>query len=281
MCRQLGVDGDPRHPAQCGAGRDGRSPAIALRPGRHRDSTCRSPCASRAARPLAASVDLRLPLEEGEVEVTLGDLLSLRSRSRGSATGVAVQLGGARADAPPADGLVVGGRAARVDALDWIGVIAGDRGGDGLPLRRIDVNAAQLRLLGTQFADARVQVVPAPRGTAVVVQGASLAGSLLVPSQEGPPSPVASTDCTGQCLRAAVACWRACSRRPPTCRPRRLRPQDRRSPHSIRASSRRCSSMSATCASARPCWGRRASAARRWPGACAWTSSPPAAARSG
>ena len=135
--------------------------------------------------PLVASVDLRLPLEEGEVEVTLGDLLSLRSRSRGSATGVAVQLGGARADAPPADGLVVGGRAARVDALDWIGVIAGDRGGDGLPLRRIDVNAVQLRLLGTQFADARVQVVPAPRGTAVVVQGASLAGSLLVPSQEG------------------------------------------------------------------------------------------------
>jgi uncharacterized protein (TIGR02099 family) len=232
--------------------------------------------------PLVASVDLRLPLEEGEVEVALGDLLSLRSRSRGSATGVAVQLGGARADAPPADGLVVGGRAARVDALDWIGVIAGDRGGDGLPLRRIDVNAAQLRLLGTQFADARVQVVPAPRGTAVVVQGASLAGSLLVPiAGRAPPSPVASTACTGQCLRGAVACWRACSRRPPTCRPRRLRPQGRRSPHSIRASSRRCSSMSVTCASARPCWGRRAFAARRWPGACAWTSSPPAAASSG
>ena len=134
---------------------------------------------------LATNVDLRLPLEQGEVEVTLGNLLSLRSRTRASSTGIAVQLGGARADAPPADGLVVGGRATRVDALDWIGVIAGDRGGDGLSLRRIDVNAAQLRLLGTQFADARVLVVPAPRGTAVLVQAATLAGSLLVPKEEG------------------------------------------------------------------------------------------------
>jgi len=134
---------------------------------------------------LAASVDLKLPVEQGEVEVTLGNLLSLRSRSSASATGVAVQLGGMRAEAPPAAGLVVAGRATRLDALDWIGVIAGDRGGDGLPLRRIDVNAAQLRLLGTQFADARVVVVPAPRGTAVLVQAASLAGSLLVPKEDG------------------------------------------------------------------------------------------------
>jgi uncharacterized protein (TIGR02099 family) len=134
---------------------------------------------------VAASVDLRLPQEQGEVEVTLGNLLSLRSRNRGSATGVAVQMGGARAEAPPAEGLVVGGRATRLDALDWIGVIAGDRGGDGLPLRRIDVTAAQLRLLGSQFAEARVLVVPAPRGTAVLVQAANLAGSLLVPEQDG------------------------------------------------------------------------------------------------
>ena len=81
---------------------------------------------------------------------------------------------------------MVGGRAARLDALDWIGVIAGDRGGDGLALRRIDVNTAQLRLLGTQFADARVLVVPAPRGTAVLVQAATLAGSLLVPIPKKP-----------------------------------------------------------------------------------------------
>jgi uncharacterized protein (TIGR02099 family) len=137
------------------------------------------------AQALAASVDLRLPVEQGEVEVTLGNLLSLRSRSSANATGVAVQLGGARAEVPPAEGLAVGGRATRLDALDWIGVIAGDRGGDGLPLRRIDVNAAQLRLLGTQFADARVLVVPASRGTAVLVQAATLAGSLLVPKEEG------------------------------------------------------------------------------------------------
>ena len=85
---------------------------------------------------LATTVDLRLPLEQGDVEVTLGNLLSLRSRSNATAAGVAVQLGGARAEAPPADGLMVAGRAARLDALDWIGVIAGGSGGNGLRLRR-------------------------------------------------------------------------------------------------------------------------------------------------
>ncbi len=134
---------------------------------------------------LAATVDVRLPMERGEVDVVLGDVLSLRSRSNGGQTGVRVQLGGGSAETPPANGLVVGGRAQRLDALDWIAVVAGDRGGDGLPLRRIDIEAKQLRALGATFADTRLVVAPATRATAVQVQGTGIAGSLLVPEQDG------------------------------------------------------------------------------------------------
>ena len=143
------------------------------------------PVRKPAVEALATTVTLGLPLERGEVNVVLGDLLSLRSRSDAQQTGIRVQLGGAAAEAPPARGLVVSGRAERVDALDWIGVFSGDAGGGSLPLRRIEVNAAQLRLLGANFDDTRLLLVPAPSGTAIQVQGASISGSLLVPEQDG------------------------------------------------------------------------------------------------
>jgi len=142
------------------------------------------PLRKPASQPLAATVKMALPLERGEVSVTLGSLLSLRSRSDAKQTGIRVQFGGA-AEAPPAQGLIVGGRAGRVDALEWIGVFGGGGStGNSLPLKRIDVNAAQLRLLGADFADTRLLLVPAPNGIAVQVQGAGIAGSLLVPEQD-------------------------------------------------------------------------------------------------
>ncbi|MEO6155204.1 MAG: YhdP family protein, partial [Thermomonas sp.] len=145
------------------------------------------PVRKSPAQPMATIVDLALPLERGEVNVVLGNLLSLRSRSTASQTGIRVQFGGP-AEAPPGQGLVVAGRAGRVDALNWIGVFTskgmGSTGGS-LSLKRIDVNASQLRLLGADFADTRLLLVPAPTGTAVQVQGPSIAGSLLVPQQDG------------------------------------------------------------------------------------------------
>ncbi|MBK6332423.1 MAG: TIGR02099 family protein [Thermomonas sp.] len=143
------------------------------------------PVRKPAAEAMATTVDVSLPLERGEVAVVLGNLLSLRSRSSAQQTGVRVQLGGSAAEAPPASGLVVGGRVARLDALDWIGVFAGEGGNGSLPLRRIEVDARQLHLLGSSFADARLVLAPAARGTAVQVQAAGIAGSLLVPEQDG------------------------------------------------------------------------------------------------
>lgn len=147
------------------------------------------PVRKPAAQALAASVDVSLPLQRGEVGVVLGNLLALRSRSDDRQTGMRIRFGGGAAEAPPATGLIVAGRVDRLDALDWIGVIKEVRGnagsGRGMPLRRVEVEARQLRLLGSSFAESRVLVVPAPRGIAIQVQGASLAGSLLVPDQEG------------------------------------------------------------------------------------------------
>ena len=100
-------------------------------------------------------------------------------------------------DAPPPSGLVVTGRTARLDALEWIALAKGGGGNagasagasaehdKGLPLRRIDIGSDRLWLLGAEFADARLQVVPADGALAVAVQGPALAGNLRMPDAGG------------------------------------------------------------------------------------------------
>ena len=162
-----------------------------------------APLAKAAAQAMDANVDTPLPLGSGEVRVTLASTLDLRARSANGATGVRVALGGARADAPPASGLVASGRAPALDAIGWIGVIRGrarpslasgaaasasNPPAAPLALQRIDVTAQRLLLLGGTFRDTRLRVVPAPGGaTAVRVDGPSLAGAVLVPASSTQP----------------------------------------------------------------------------------------------
>ncbi len=144
-----------------------------------------APLRKPAAQALPASVDLQLPFDAGDVEVKLGTVLSLRSRSNQGQTGIRVLLGPGQVAAPPARGFVATGAVDHLDVLDWIGVFGGQREGEGIGLQRIDVAVDALRLLGTDFADAHLVLAPAARGLAVQVQAPTIAGALLIPEQEG------------------------------------------------------------------------------------------------
>lgn len=145
--------------------------------------TLPAPLRKAADAALPATVDTPLPLGSGEIKVALGSLVALRARSANQQTGVRIVLGSDKVDeAPPASGLVATGRAATLDAIDWIAVAKGDDKGEGVPLRRVDINAERLLLLGGSFPNTRLQVLPAnDGGSAVTVTGQSLAGALLVP----------------------------------------------------------------------------------------------------
>lgn len=145
-----------------------------------------APLSKAANVPLAATIDAALPLGSGEVQVTLGNLLALRSRSTGGRTGVRIALGANNvAEAPPASGLVVGGRAATLDAIEWLALAHGDgSSGEGLKLQQADVIANRLLLFGSTFANTRLQVTPAAGGTRIRVDGPALAGTLLAPSAD-------------------------------------------------------------------------------------------------
>ena len=145
------------------------------------------PLQKAAQAPLPASIDVPLPLGDGEVAVTLGTRMALRARTRGNDTGVRIALGSSRVDAPPPRGLVVGGSTGTLDALEWVGMVGGTGGGDGGPgLGRIDVHADALHLLGGRFADTRLLVIPGSRGAMRVrAEGPALEGELRIPASEG------------------------------------------------------------------------------------------------
>ncbi len=147
-----------------------------------------APLDKAAATPLSARIDVDLPLGEGDVDVALGNRVALRARSRGGQTGVRAVLGSGRMDGePPVSGLVVTGRTPVLDALDWAGLAGSGADGDGdsLALRRIDVLAGRLQLLGSGFAQTRVLAEPAAAGTSVRFEGPRLAGGLLLPRRSG------------------------------------------------------------------------------------------------
>ncbi|QDH70652.1 YhdP family protein [Marilutibacter alkalisoli] len=133
---------------------------------------------------LATTVETPLPLGSGDIRVTLGERMAVRARAGDNATGVRIVLGATRVDEPPpVNGLVVNGHAGQLDAMDWIALSRVGTGEGTMPLRRIDVTASDLRLLGGSFPDTRVVVAPAAAGVLEVdTSGESLQGRLSIPA---------------------------------------------------------------------------------------------------
>ncbi|TKR32808.1 TIGR02099 family protein [Luteimonas gilva] len=147
-----------------------------------------APLSKPASVPLAATINAALPLGSGEVQVALGNLLALRSRSVGDRTGVRIALGASNvAEAPPASGLAVSGRANTLDALEWLSLAGGGGSGEGLKLQQADVSANRMLLFGSAFANTRLQVTPTASGSRIRIDGPSLAGTVLAPSADSAP----------------------------------------------------------------------------------------------
>lgn len=148
-----------------------------------------APMDKPAGAALPTTVDIDLPLGDGEVAVAFGTRMALRARSAAGQTGIRVALGASRVDAPPpASGLVAAGRSERLDGIGWAALTQGGRGGKGgLALRAVDVSVARLQLVGSEFPDTRLRAVPATGGTAVRLDGRALQGALMLPDADGAP----------------------------------------------------------------------------------------------
>ncbi len=145
-----------------------------------------APLDKPAAEALATTVAAQLPMGAGRIDVAFGQRLALAARSHNNQTGVQVMLGSDHVDRePPPSGLTVNGRSATLDALEWIGLARGGGDDDAMPLRAVDVQVGQLKLIGGVFEQTRLQLHPGPQALDVRLDGPSLAGRLTVPNADG------------------------------------------------------------------------------------------------
>lgn len=169
-----------------------RLPLSGPRAGRVRISTELRGAGSRLPVPLAKLPEQALPLVvevSGDERVPLAlklDLparmsLALRfARERGEllARGIGVRLGGGEVSAPEQDGMVISGRADRLDLAAWIGLL-GSGSGDELPLHGAEISVAHLQAAGYELPEAQLKASRAGNGSwRVLLDGASGAGSL-------------------------------------------------------------------------------------------------------
>ena len=144
-----------------------------------------APMDKAAGTALPTTLDLQLPIGKGEIALAFGQRFALRAKDTQGQLGIRAAFGTDRiAEAPPTTGLVISGRATSLDAIGWVALTHGN-GGSRLPLQRADVTADRLLLLGAAFPDTRLQIVPASGGLGVQLEGAALAGALLVPETDG------------------------------------------------------------------------------------------------
>ncbi|KLD70939.1 YhdP family protein [Xanthomonas pisi] len=159
-----------------------------------------APLDKAAAQPLDTQVKVALPVGDGDIDVAFGKLVALKASSHGDQTGVRVVMGtDTVTERPPANGLVVTGRTASLDAIDWISLARGSSDADmpplpgqpatpkkdAVPLQQVDVQADKLLMIGGVFPQTRLRLRPTRDAVAVTLDGPSLAGQLSVPNADG------------------------------------------------------------------------------------------------
>ncbi len=113
--------------------------------------------------------------------------MALKASSHGEQTGVRVVMGSDTVtERPPANGLVVTGRAASLDAIDWISLARTTSSDadmpplpgqpaipkkDAVPLQQVDVQADRLLMIGGVFPQTRLRLRPTRDAVAVTLAG--------------------------------------------------------------------------------------------------------------
>jgi uncharacterized protein (TIGR02099 family) len=130
-----------------------------------------------SALPLSLSVDL--PVAGSELALDVGHLLRLRARlpAPGQPLAATVAFGVAEPGRVPASGLKVRGDVPALDLGGWAALGGGDAG----PAVDVDLQAAELAVLGRAFADAQVRIAAEDDGRVVHFEGPQILGGLRLP----------------------------------------------------------------------------------------------------
>ncbi len=145
--------------------------------------TLPAPLNKSAGSSLPLELVTALPVEQGEVNVRLGELMRYRGVLRANAPmSGSIQFGPGAIAAPRGSGLSVRGTVPMLDAAGWIAFSS--KGGDGTAVRDIDVRATQLNLVDRAFADSHLQLDKTATTTLIRIAGTGIEGAIDIPDDD-------------------------------------------------------------------------------------------------
>ncbi|MFI4968929.1 MAG: YhdP family protein [Lysobacterales bacterium] len=145
-----------------------------------------APLAKSADEALPLHLDLDLPYAGQRFSARLGDLLGVNGQLPGAGHTFAarVDFGPQAPPEPPAQGIVIGGHMARLDAGRWLDMVENDPGGGSSLVQAIDVRTDDFSFADHHFEDMRVAVDNTAAATVVRLDGAAIAGTLEIPKSD-------------------------------------------------------------------------------------------------
>ena len=143
-----------------------------------------APLNKPANKPMALQVHTLLPAKAGDIDVKLGDLVTMRGRYDDVQPFRALLAFGVGANgALPSSGLAASGRVPELDAAGWVALAAANgKGGTG-GLQTLDLQADSLALGGRHFADTHVRMTRTADATTLRLDGDALSGNVVVPTE--------------------------------------------------------------------------------------------------
>jgi uncharacterized protein (TIGR02099 family) len=143
--------------------------------------TLPAPLQKRPDQALQLQLQTALPVEQGDINLKLGNLMRLHGQIHGKAPiNGSIQFGDGAFASPPAQGLTVHGHVPVLDATGWVGFAAG--GGGGSALREIDLVADGLTLVDRSFPQTHLRFERAGANSKILLDADSLQGTVDIPS---------------------------------------------------------------------------------------------------
>lgn len=134
----------------------------------------------QAALPL--ELQIALPIERGDVNLRLGNLMRLRGVIRkGLPLTGTIQFGDGSIAAAPAQGLSVRGSVALLDSTGWVAFSGKSQSSS--TIHDIDVQAGQLVFIDRAFSDSRLQLNHVGGATQIVFKGKGIDGGIEIPGE--------------------------------------------------------------------------------------------------
>lgn len=149
--------------------------------------TLPAPLSKPAAAALPFELNLDLPYAGQPFNARLGDLLQVRGRLPDATAPLAARLefGGRGSEPLPDRGIVIAGAVPLLDTYGWIDeAVAHASGGSGGLLRGITLDVANLAVSDRHFEAVRLDLQPGAEATTVSLDGATVVGSVRVPSND-------------------------------------------------------------------------------------------------